>query len=162
MGYHEYRFFFVSREEIRQGFSLVISLLVEIIAESPDSWQEIGIHGNSYTNLCVMAASNADGVFKSRRNHPVAMFSYIFIRDTHLMVIFQFFRNCSVAYHIVFLNNIDNVWLAPSYHLQPCQLLQKVCWSLSFTWNCFNHLRHLTTQESYKMDICVCVYNSSE
>ena len=39
--------FFVTREAIRQWFSLMTLSLVKIIAESPHSWQKIVIHGNS-------------------------------------------------------------------------------------------------------------------
>ena len=38
---------YVTRDAIRQCFSLVISSLVKTIAESPHSWQIILIHGNS-------------------------------------------------------------------------------------------------------------------
>ena len=41
---------YVSRESIQQWFSLTKSL-VKIIAESPHSWQKIGIHSISYIIL---------------------------------------------------------------------------------------------------------------
>ena len=46
--------FFVTREAIRQWFSLVTSSLVKIIAESPHEWQKIVIHGNSCIILYIL------------------------------------------------------------------------------------------------------------
>ena len=50
--------FFVTREAIRQWFSLVTSSLVKIIAESPHSWQKIVIHGNSCIILYIFTQSS--------------------------------------------------------------------------------------------------------
>ena len=51
MAYREYGFFFVTREAIRQWFSLVTSSLIKIIAESPHSRQKISNHDKSYIIL---------------------------------------------------------------------------------------------------------------
>ena len=50
--------FFVTREVIRQWFSLVTSSLVKTIAELPHSWQKFVIHGNSCIILYIIDSNN--------------------------------------------------------------------------------------------------------
>ena len=45
---------FVTREVIRQRFSLVTSSLVKIFAEAPHSWQKVVIHGNPHIILYIL------------------------------------------------------------------------------------------------------------